>query len=434
MNFSGTPTNLTGGNPLDFYPITPCRVADTRVSTYPSGFGPPSFGAGETRTYNVLSSPCAAGIPSSVQAYSLNFTVVPPAGGPAGNLTTWPVGLPSMPVVSTLNYSNSVVANAAVVPAGTNGAINVVVNDPTNVLFDINGYFAPPGAASSGLEFFPVTPCRIADTRVSSFPSGFGPPSFGAGETRAYAIPLSLCGPGIPSSVAAYSLNFTVVPPSGGAPLANLTTWPVGLASMPNVSTLNFSSNVVANAAIVPAGTTGNEGIDVYVNDPTNVLFDINGYLCAAHVGLAFLPGHSLPGCGYPCAGRIHRSVRSAVFYRGTDPAIQHPLEFLRREDSVIGGRVLVKLHGSAAGRRTRREPDHLARGPGGHAERLHVKLLRQRRSERCYRTLRNQRSDQCLRESSDRCLIRHQWLLRALLCLSAVPYRSQDWPCGQSG
>ncbi len=78
----------------------------------------------------------------TASAYSLNFTVVPPAGGPAANLTTWPAGGTAMPNVSTLNYYGSVVANAAIVPAGTNGAINVFVNLPTDVLFDINGYFA----------------------------------------------------------------------------------------------------------------------------------------------------------------------------------------------------------------------------------------------------------------------------------------------------
>jgi hypothetical protein len=47
-------------------------------------------------------------------------------------------------VVSTLNsYGGTVVANAAVVPAGTAGAINIRVTDPTDVLIDIDGYFAP---------------------------------------------------------------------------------------------------------------------------------------------------------------------------------------------------------------------------------------------------------------------------------------------------
>jgi len=96
----------------------------------------------ETRTFSILSSSCAAGIPATVAAYSVNFTVVPPAGGPEANLTTWPTCVPT-PNVSTLNFYGNVVAGAAIVPTCASGAINVYVSYPTDVLFDINGYFAP---------------------------------------------------------------------------------------------------------------------------------------------------------------------------------------------------------------------------------------------------------------------------------------------------
>ena len=118
------------------------------------------------------------------------------------------------------------------------------------------------GIAVPGLEFFPVTPCRLADTRVSSFRSGFGPPSMMAGQTRTFAIPSnSACRNTLPTA-AAYSLNVTVVTKGY---LGILSIWPAG-QSMPNVSTLNSYSNsstAVANAAIVPAGTNG--AINVYV-------------------------------------------------------------------------------------------------------------------------------------------------------------------------
>ena len=252
---------------LQFYPVTPCRIADTRILAGFSGpFGPPSLAAGTARTFPVQSSSC--GTSSTAAAYSLNFTVVPP--GPLGFLTTWPAGQP-MPNASTLNsYLGTVVANAAIVPAGTGGAISAFANNATDVLFDVNGYFAPP--LSSGLRFYPVTPCRIADTRTAAGFSGpFGPPSMAAGTQRTFPIPSSSCG--IPVTAAAYSLNFTVVPPG---PLGFLTAWPAG-QPMPNTSTLNsYNGTVVANAAIVPAGTAG--AISVYVNNATDVVFDINGY------------------------------------------------------------------------------------------------------------------------------------------------------------
>jgi hypothetical protein len=41
------------------------------------------------------------------------------------------------------SFDGSVVANAAIVPAGANGAIDVFVTDATDLVLDINGYFAP---------------------------------------------------------------------------------------------------------------------------------------------------------------------------------------------------------------------------------------------------------------------------------------------------
>jgi hypothetical protein len=62
-----------------------------------------------------------------------------PSAGVLNYLTTWPTGQ-SKPWTSTLNSpTRTVVANAALVPAETGGAIGIYVLDPTDVLFDING-------------------------------------------------------------------------------------------------------------------------------------------------------------------------------------------------------------------------------------------------------------------------------------------------------
>jgi hypothetical protein len=173
--------------------------------------------------------------------------------------------------VSTLNvYIPGVVANAAIVPAGTNGAINTFVTDQTDLVVDINGYFAP--ASQTGLEFYPATPCRVADTRLSTFPAGLGMPTMAGASSRSFPVAASPCG--VPGSAGAYSFNFTAVPQA--PKLGIFTTWPTG-KSEPNVSTMNsYTGAPVANAAIVPAGTNGAISIDV--TDTTDVLFDINGY------------------------------------------------------------------------------------------------------------------------------------------------------------
>jgi hypothetical protein len=205
-------------------------------------------------------------MPSAARGYSLNFTVVP--HGYLGYLSTWPTGQ-GLPNVSTLNsWTGNVVANAAIVPAGTNESVSVYVSDPTQVIMDINGYFGQPGGVGA-LSFYPVAPCRVADTRYTT--GTFGGPEMEGPTTRVFPIPASACN--IPTTAAAYSLNVTVVP---DGLLSYLTIWPAGSAQ-PNVSTLNsFDGSVVANAAIVPAGTNG--AINVYVTNPTQVILDINGY------------------------------------------------------------------------------------------------------------------------------------------------------------
>jgi len=249
---------------LEFYPLSPCRVVETRLGTGP--LAGPALSGNTQRDFPVLSSSC--GLPSSARAYSFNFTAIP--GGYLGFLTTWPTG-GSRPVVSTLNsYLSTVVSNAALVPAGANGAVSVFVTDATNLVIDTNGYFAPP--AAQGLLFHPVTPCRVVDTRAAAGLTGaFGPPTMGANTQRSFPIPSGSFG--IPSTAKAYSMNVTVVPQGY---LGFLTIWPTGLP-LPNVSTLNsYLSTVVSNAVLVPAASDGS--VSVFVTDPTDVILDINGY------------------------------------------------------------------------------------------------------------------------------------------------------------
>jgi Beta-propeller repeat len=269
--YDGFALNVQYGGGLAFYALTPCRIADTREGFGFSGaFGPPSLVADADRSFPIPQSSCD--VPATAQAYSLNITVLPQ--GPLGYLTLWPTGS-AAPSISTMNAPTGIAAaNAAIVSAGTNGAISLFASSETNVLIDINGYFAAPNALEA-LAFIPVTPCRIADTRTGfGFSGAFGPPSMVGGATRNFPVQQSPCG--IPSTAQVYSARMTAIPPG---PLGYLTTWPEE-QTLPNVSTLNApSGGVVGNEALVPAGTESGGPISVYVSSGTNLLIDINGYL-----------------------------------------------------------------------------------------------------------------------------------------------------------
>ena len=280
---------ITGpGSGLRFVPVTPCRIADTRNAAGP--LGGPALAAGSSRDFAVPLSAC--GIPASAAAYSLNVTVVP--AGPLGYLSVWPAGQ-SQPVVSTLNsLDGRIKANAAIVPAGLNGAFTLFATDLTHVIVDINGYFIPANG-SQNLAFYPVTPCRVADTRN---PVGaFGAPSLAGGVPRTFPVPSSACG--IPAGAQAYAFNMTVVP---NGPLGYLATWPAG-SPQPLVSTLNAPTGAVtSNAAIVPAGVNG--AITVYATRPDRPDHRYQRILCAPRNRITGF----LHGCPVPCFGHSERT------------------------------------------------------------------------------------------------------------------------------
>ncbi len=239
---------------LAFYPLTPCRMVDTRNAASP--LGGPSLAGGTARDFPLLASSC--NVPNTAQAYSLNVTTVSRAG--IGFLTAWPAGQPQ-PAASTLNAPSSApVANAAIVPAGTNGAISIFSTNTTDVIVDVNGFFAPPG--QGGLSLVPVPPCRVLDTRL---PAG-STPFTGQLDVNVAGSP---CG--IPATAQAYALNATVVPPG---PLGFLTLWPQGVAQ-PNASTLNSDGNITSNLGIIP---TNNGSISTFASSPTFLILDISGF------------------------------------------------------------------------------------------------------------------------------------------------------------
>jgi hypothetical protein len=257
LDINGYFVSNTNAAALAFYPMTPCRLVDTRPGAPPSTIVTGRLAAGSDTTLPILSSSC--NVPSTAQAYSLNFTLVPPAA--VAYLTVWPTG-ESQPIVSTLNDpTGTVEANAAIVPAGAGGSVNVFVTDATDLVADIDGYFAP--MATGGLSLYGLPPCRVLDTRN---PAGATP------FEGAVNVNVQASGCGGSSAAQAYVFNATVVP---SAPLGYLTLWPQGSAQ-PVVSTLNaLDGAVTSNMAIVP---TSNTQISAFASNSTYLILDLSGY------------------------------------------------------------------------------------------------------------------------------------------------------------
>ena len=248
-----------------FYAAAPCRLLDTRSPDGP--FGGPTLGAGGSRDFMFATSPCL--VPTSATALSMNVAVVP--AGPLGYVTLWPTGQPQ-PTPPTLRSPDArIISNAAVVPVGPGVGVSAYASDRTDLVLDVNGYFAPPGRGAA-LVFYPVTPCRLMDTRGDVGP--FGGPILEGGSSRAIQPSATSCG--IPATAKAFSLNITVVP---SEPLGYLTVWPTA-QDQPLVATLNSDGRILGNASIVAGDSNGS--ISFYVTNRTHLVVDVTGYFAAA--------------------------------------------------------------------------------------------------------------------------------------------------------
>jgi len=187
---TGELSTMTDTSPgVAFVAMSPCRVFDTRNANGP--YGGPRLVANVTRNFDIDSGPCT-GIPAGVDAYSMNFGAILADG--IGFVTIWPTGV-SQPTVSSINtIPGYVLANAAVVPAGTNGSISVFPNTGMHLYGDINGYFTDrynPGVSFHAVSTN-VAPAILAentstDTNASAVQAVITSTSAGDFATAVYA-------------------------------------------------------------------------------------------------------------------------------------------------------------------------------------------------------------------------------------------------------
>jgi hypothetical protein len=137
LGLAAVPAHAAG--PFQYYPITPCRVFDTRTTGTQTNGSPLSNPGPHNFT---IQGNC--GVPVGAQAVTLNATVVSPSR--PGDLRLYPAG-GTAPSVSTLNYTTSeTLANGAIVPlASTTPDLGVVIgmvaSGTIHLLIDVTGYF-----------------------------------------------------------------------------------------------------------------------------------------------------------------------------------------------------------------------------------------------------------------------------------------------------
>jgi hypothetical protein len=280
------PDSLGGAglyNPL----ASPARICDTRAGN-PSALSggdaqcDGTANAGERLSPNsplTVTVDGLGGVPASgVSAVVLNVTAVDPSA--AGYLTAYPQGM-TAPTASNLNYApGETIPNRVIVPVSAAGKISLVVNQTSDVLVDVSGWYSSSGG--TGTEFTAeAAPVRICDTRPGN-PSNLTGGSTQCNGTANAGDPLgarseltlSVAGlAGVPSDAAAVVLNVTAVDPTTQT---HLTVFPSGVP--PVVSDLNpnpvgVSTNMVV-ATVSASGT-----IELYNYAGTvNVVVDCEGW------------------------------------------------------------------------------------------------------------------------------------------------------------
>ena len=137
--------------PFQYYPLTPCRLVDTRYTTQSQGGYGPGLVSGERRPFPVQGN-CL--VPVGANAVTVNVTVVKPTKQTTlyqGYLAVYPTG-GAEPLVATINFPKGTIAlaNGAIVPVGdqslypkditVKAALSPAIGK-VDVVIDVTGYF-----------------------------------------------------------------------------------------------------------------------------------------------------------------------------------------------------------------------------------------------------------------------------------------------------
>ena len=275
---------LTGDDGLTL--LAPCVVYDS-VDAGDGALVPPAV-----RTLPVAGE---CGVPAS--ATSVVFTVIAISPQGIGNLRLSAAGV--TPAGGVLNYTLNGLnnSNTVTVPLSAAGAVDVAANNsPSDVRLVAVGFYSPTGT----LNYFPLTPCAVADSRTGTNPAVddyAGPFAAGADYPDIDVVGPFTADQGggntncdVPAGADGVVVNVVSVSSSGGA--GGLAVGAGG--TQPSENTTNFNSIGLNNAAVAYVPVDGNGRIALNItgllgSPTTQVRLVVLGYVDTG-AGDAYIP------------------------------------------------------------------------------------------------------------------------------------------------
>jgi outer membrane protein assembly factor BamB len=256
--------------PGTYTALTPNRLLDTRTSGGP-------LAAGGTRNLTVT----GGSVPANATGVVMNVTATNTTT--SSYLTVYPTGA-GRPLASNLNWTaGRTVPNLVSVQVGNGGSITFFNGaGSTDVVADLEGYFAPPSGTAGGEVALP--PARISDTRPGS---GFPNAGSGLATGGTYDVQVTGAG-GVPGTgVSGAILNVTA---TNTTSTSFLTVWPKN-STRPVASNVNWTGGqTVPNRVIVPIDASGKVSVYNAVG-AVDVVVDVSGYFTdATMTGKQFTP------------------------------------------------------------------------------------------------------------------------------------------------
>lgn len=266
-----------------FVPIRPCRIADTRRAV-DGPFRPsaPHRYLATAENFFVVrqGGDLDCGISSSATSFVASITAVAP--GASGYLRAWAAGAPE-PTATVLNFADAgtSITNTVTLPraAGSGISVRVQTARPTDVVVDISGYFVPAAEAPpTSAVYHPVTPCRLADTRLAAAgPLRRATPqrTFKVAGTGLSTQGGNGAGCAIPTAASAVAASLSAVAPSAAG---YARAWAAG-RPIPQATMINFGRPRVSitNSAFVELGS-GGAAVRAVSAGTTDVVLDVAGY------------------------------------------------------------------------------------------------------------------------------------------------------------